>query len=411
MLSKLRMKWGYVIGTNLLGMLLIVSCAHKPSLDASDESFNDEAVLAESGPIEEEKVQEATNEVEKEMTEATSELEKESTEAVAESGDSEESSATLAEGDTSNNVEASVDSNAAQEAEAVTENIPTEPTKPTVTFAEGEKTEASTSETVSTEASTTPEVPVVVPKVALSAPALKENKLPVPQQNVVMRTGKVMNRFYFVREGDTADSIAKLLYGESAKAKDLIDWNGPSSTWRTGKMLFYVSPTSTESTLRSFYEERAVKAETYTLKKGDQLSELARDKYGAKESLKEIATVNALQEPYKVTPGLNIRLYPSDLSTYAYSSNTQVAQPKVEATEIEDPDMEDIPEVAVSEPDKNISTEAERAKDEKFAAIEVNPFDISWLALISGVSAVITVIGFMVFGRNKKGDLPQDFNE
>lgn len=129
------------------------------------------------------------------------------------------------------------------------------------------------------------------------------------------RQGTLLNRFYFLRKGDTAESVATLLYGSAGEAKKLTSWNGKS--WRPGKLVYYASPSQPEDQeMRSFYQERNVPPEEYQIQNGETLIKIAKQKYGNSGSWKEIAVINGFSKLSAATPGTRIALYPSDLKAF-----------------------------------------------------------------------------------------------
>lgn len=129
------------------------------------------------------------------------------------------------------------------------------------------------------------------------------------------RKGALLNRFYFLRKGDTTKSVSLLLYGSPNEAKNLKGWNAGS--WAPGKLIYYASPSQADDReMRSFYQERNVQPEEHQIQKGETLFSLAKKKYGASGSWKEIAVINGITSLGTVEPGMRIALYPADLSGY-----------------------------------------------------------------------------------------------
>lgn len=136
--------------------------------------------------------------------------------------------------------------------------------------------------------------------------------------------GTKLNRFYFVRNGDTAESVAQLIFNNPAQAKDIMRWN-PKAGWKAGSLLFYASPDSpSDNRMQSFYQERNVPVTKYTVAPGDWLSRIATKQLGSAHSWKEIAVVNGLESPDAIEKGQELALYPVDLRPYS-SKGTSVA--------------------------------------------------------------------------------------
>ncbi len=143
------------------------------------------------------------------------------------------------------------------------------------------------------------------------------------------KKGHTMNRFYFLRAGDNAEKMAEMIYGDKAKAEELSTWN--PGTWSTGKVIVYesaVTPNDTE--MKSFYEERELPSEAYTVKKGDKLASIAQAMYGDKASVAEIAAFNGLGKNAKLAEGTVINVFPSSIPALEKEETVAVTA-KVEA--------------------------------------------------------------------------------
>lgn len=144
-------------------------------------------------------------------------------------------------------------------------------------------------------------------------------ELPTIPATAITKGNASLNRFYFLRKGDTPASVAKLLYGNAVRAKDLREWN--SGTWRPGKGVYYASPFQPDDTeMRSFYQERQVPADTYTVKRGEWLSKIATQKLGHPASWKEIAIVNGLSGANDIKRNKRLAIYPRNLKPYMFST-------------------------------------------------------------------------------------------
>lgn len=145
------------------------------------------------------------------------------------------------------------------------------------------------------------------------------------------KKGAMLNRFYFTRRGDTAKSVSELLYGDTAHAKSLMKWNPSAKKMLAGTLIYYQSPSQPhDKQMRSFYQERSINPDEYTVQRGDWLSKVAATKLGSSGSWKEIAVVNGMDSPNSLEVGKKIAIYPKDLSN-STGSNTQVAEETVPA--------------------------------------------------------------------------------
>ncbi len=177
---------------------------------------------------------------------------------------------------------------------------------------------ASTSTTEPTISAPAPEKKVSKKK-AFKAAALVLPTAPVKQGD------ELLNRFYILRSGDTADSLSELFYGNKDKAADLKTWNSPK--WKTGGVVYYLSPLQpADGEMRSFYSERGMVPTEYEVKKGDTLATIALNTYGNKDSWKEIGLLNNIQSPSAVEPGSRLSLFPANLSGYSLKLENKPAE-------------------------------------------------------------------------------------
>ncbi len=151
------------------------------------------------------------------------------------------------------------------------------------------------------------------------------SRLPRIPKMAIQKGGVSLNRFYFIRKGDTAEGLATLILGSAGKAALLKKWN--AGLWKPGMLLFYASVTDpSDKQMQSFYQERNVSSEPYQIGRGDWLSKIAAKRYRSPMSWKEIAVLNGIRTPDSIENGKRISLYPSDLSGYTGAS--QLAQKK-----------------------------------------------------------------------------------
>jgi len=160
-------------------------------------------------------------------------------------------------------------------------------------------------------------------------PRLRTNwigKAPKVPTDAFMKKGVRLNRFYFVRKGDSAKKVSQLIYGNASQSKSLISWNG--SSWTPGKMLFYSSPQNPEDEkMQSFYQENQVAHQEYKVKRGDWLSLIAKRKLGDVRSWKEISVVNGMDSPNALEAGQVLAIYPKNLNSKKAPAVAQAARP------------------------------------------------------------------------------------
>ena len=139
------------------------------------------------------------------------------------------------------------------------------------------------------------------------------SRVPKIPAKAVTKRGKKLNRFYFVRKGDSPKKVSSLIYGSPAKSKSLTWWNG--GAWTAGKLIYYMSPKNPSDTkMESYYKENGIIADEYEVKKGDWLSKIAKNQLGDPKSWVEIAVVNGIKSPKSLEVGQKIAIYPRNLT-------------------------------------------------------------------------------------------------
>lgn len=247
-------------------------------------------------------------------------------------------------------------------AEAIpTESAPMEPAQlmPETASTEGipsnigsTTTEAPTPEVASQEASVAAEPKAVV--------AVNVRTPEVPKESV-WRKGQTLNRYYFVRNGDSAESVSQMIFGSEAQAETLKSLN--PGKWVIGKLVMYTSPENAKDVeMQSFYEERGVSPEEYTVQRGDWLSKISTQTYGHAQSWKEIAAVNGLRDPNQLKVGMKISLYPAEMP----------AAPSMDRVAVKAPVVEELPEVE-ARPQVPAQVEAPKQSEPRAAVAKAKP--------------------------------------
>lgn len=172
-------------------------------------------------------------------------------------------------------------------------------------------------------------------------------KVPKIPAKAITRKGTKLNRFYFVRQGDTSKKVSNLIYGTPKQASKLVKWNGKN--WVPGKVIYYSSAEKPkDSKMDSFYKEKGISFEEYTVSSGDWLSKIALKKLGNPKSWVEIAVVNGIKSPKSLEVGQKIAIYPMDLT--AKPVETMIAKNEPVEQPIKQPAPVEPPPVAVQPP-------------------------------------------------------------
>ncbi|MFM8313849.1 MAG: LysM peptidoglycan-binding domain-containing protein, partial [Deltaproteobacteria bacterium] len=238
------------------------------------------------------------------------------------------------------------------------------------------------------------------------------NRVPRIPAKAIKRKGAKLNRFYFVRKGDSPKKVASLIYGSPKQASKLIQWNGKN--WTPGKIIYYASVQKPKDPkMDSFYKENGVAAEEYSVGSGEWLSKIAMKKLGSPKSWTEIAIINGIKKPKALEVGQKIAIYPIDLSRTeepALAQNETLQKtPAVEAKPIQPPPVVEPPTQRVAEePPTPIAPAKEPVKAaptgfdaQKF--IEQNAF-----AGLMGLAGFFLILLLIVKKRNKSRANSQD---
>lgn len=179
---------------------------------------------------------------------------------------------------------------------------------------------------------------------------------PVIPAEAVQRGGKLLNRYYFVRKGQNAGAVSRLLYGTPARAKELSRWN--RGAFAPGKLVLYSSPRdASDRQMRSYYEENGAQPEQYVVRKGDWLSRIAEKKLGSVRSWKEIAATNGLASPDAIETGQRLNLYGgaeggafAEPPVVAQNEAPQPRRPREEPPPVQPPPRLETPPTQLGEP-------------------------------------------------------------
>jgi hypothetical protein len=148
-------------------------------------------------------------------------------------------------------------------------------------------------------------------------------RVPKIPSKAILRHGSKVNRFYFIRVGDSPKKVSELIYSNSKFSEKLTSWNG--KVWSPGQVIFYVSPTNPKDELMaSFYQEQSIQPEEYRVQGGDWLTRIAKKKLGSLKSWREIAVLNGLRAPNSLEVGQTLAIYSKNL--LASRPQTEYAQ-------------------------------------------------------------------------------------
>ncbi len=141
--------------------------------------------------------------------------------------------------------------------------------------------------------------------------ATKTASIPkIPDEAFQKKGVGTVNRFYFLRQGDTPESVSQLLFGNESKAQDVVTSLGGAKAWKTGALLYYQSPLApTDERMTSFYQESAQPPDYHKIRAGESLRDVAKEYLGAPESWREIAMMNGIKNADHPDAGTELVLF------------------------------------------------------------------------------------------------------
>ncbi|NBX69671.1 MAG: hypothetical protein EBR01_11990 [Proteobacteria bacterium] len=143
--------------------------------------------------------------------------------------------------------------------------------------------------------------PVSVPKLAYHVPK-------IPRRAIKRKEG-LLNRFYFVRAGDTPESVSNLIYGSPDKGHQF--WVSKGMKWAPGRIIYYNSAKNpNDPQMVSLYKEENVSGKSIRVNRGSWLSKLAKKYLGSPKSWTEIAVMNLIEDPLDLKVGQKLILFP-----------------------------------------------------------------------------------------------------
>ena len=143
--------------------------------------------------------------------------------------------------------------------------------------------------------------PVLAPTITYRTPR-------IPREAIKRKEG-LLNRFYFVRAGDTPESVSNLIYGSPDKGHQF--WVSKGMKWAPGRLVYYSSPKNpNDLQMVSFYKEEQIAGKSIQVKRGHWLSKIAKKYLGSPKSWTEIAVMNRVVDPLDLKVGQKLILFP-----------------------------------------------------------------------------------------------------
>jgi hypothetical protein len=234
-------------------------------------------------------------------------------------------------------------------------------------------------------------------------PIFGKRRAPEVASKPFEKSGRWMNSYYFVRSSDESwESISQLLYGRPDRGSLLSTWNGGAQSIRTGKIIYYNSPTRPDDseTMKVISDDFGFSFDQVEIKSGDSLSAIGLKLYGDAQTWRELASLNPeITSPDIIVPGQVIRVQKANFDTkavfeqllaQAQSSPFSQTNQQPETEQVATPQVETAAQVAQQEPlkeetDQAMAPPTPEPKDNQTLLIKLT---IS-LLLLAGVALII----------------------
>lgn len=126
----------------------------------------------------------------------------------------------------------------------------------------------------------------------------------------IEREGVILNTVYFARPGDSFSKIAKKIYNDSKKTKDLRNWN-PDTMPRVGDPIYYNSPNrpGDAAVMKVYYEDIGQQPQMHVAAEGEDLKKVSKEALGFDGAWKEVWATNSQESKGKLAAGTELRFY------------------------------------------------------------------------------------------------------
>jgi hypothetical protein len=125
--------------------------------------------------------------------------------------------------------------------------------------------------------------------------------------------GQLLNAVYVARPNDSFKSVAKMIYGDESRSKDLKKANPSFSSLKTGNKVYYNSPQrpTDDQKMATYYEDAGIMPETYIAKEGDNIRKVAKELLGFDKAWKEVYAFNAVESKGELMAGTELKYWKS----------------------------------------------------------------------------------------------------
>ena len=157
----------------------------------------------------------------------------------------------------------------------------------------------------------------------------------VPLQKIATAPWQVgtvwFNTVYFARPDDTLKSVAKKIYGNTDRVKEMKKGNPTyqSRDLRPGDKVYYNSPHRAEdsSKLITYFEDNGIAPKTYVAKKGDNIRTVSKDLLGYKDAWKEVWASNLVESKGELDEGTELKYWSEAESTQIAANTAPMQEP------------------------------------------------------------------------------------
>lgn len=168
----------------------------------------------------------------------------------------------------------------------------------------------------------TASAPVEMPPVVDEAPKKAPASYQKAKTSPYTEGDQLLNAVYVARPKDSFKSVAKMIYGDEKKSKELKKANPGMSSLRVGDKVYYNSPQrpTDDQKMLSYYEDSGMMPEIYVAKEGDDLKKVAKNLMGFDNAWKEVYALNPVDSKSSIPSGTELRYWKPSASDSAMAS-------------------------------------------------------------------------------------------
>jgi hypothetical protein len=162
------------------------------------------------------------------------------------------------------------------------------------------------------EAGSTPDAGAIASTTTEEAP--KQRATYRKAESIPFKRGEtLLNAVYVARPGDTYKSLAKMIYGDETRSKEIKSANPTLGSLQAGNKVYYNSPKRPTDDLKimTYYEDAGLMPETYIAKEGDDLKVVSKDLLGFDGAWKEVYATNSVESKGALVAGTELKYWKS----------------------------------------------------------------------------------------------------